>query len=102
MIAEVYGFGSYFKGSQKFKDIDLLIVHTSSDYHSCLEAISLKRAIVGTIDMADVSILSKSEEQSFNFIDKSKAILLYVYEGESKSLAAKEILKNVQAHGVTH
>jgi len=98
LIAAVYGFGSYFKGAATFRDIDILVVHNSNSYESCLDAISLKRAIITTIDGVDVSMLSQSEEQNFNFIDKSQAFLLYEYKGGNKGFAAKEILEKVQAH----
>ena len=65
------------------------------------KAISLKRAIVTTINEVDVSILSKSEEKYFNFIDKSKATLLYIYSDGSERLAARDILKSIQKHNNT-
>lgn len=76
MSISIYGFGSFFNGSGKFKDVDLLIIHDSNCYESCLEAISLKREILDNIDNTDVTMLSKSEEFQFKFIEKAYAIPL--------------------------
>lgn len=101
LIAEVYGFGSYFKGASTFEDIDILIVHNSNSYESCLDAISLKRAIVAIIDGTDVSMLSKYEEQDFNFIHKSQAVLLYECKEDNKDVAAKAILGKIKVYRKT-
>lgn len=76
MNMKIYGFGSFFNGSEIFGDIDLLIIHSSNSYESCLDAIALKQEIVAHIDNADVTMLSKSEEFQFKFIEKTHAIPL--------------------------
>jgi hypothetical protein len=97
LSAEIYGFGSYFKNLEEFRDIDILIVHGSNSHESCLKAISIKRAIFAVIDGIDVSMLSKSEEQQFGFIDKSQAILLYKCIGEN-GFSEKILLEKINAH----
>lgn len=100
-MTSVYGFGSYFNDAGVYQDMDILIVHSSSEYRSCLEAISFKRAIVREISDADVSILSKSAESEFNFIEKSQAILLIeFYECDNKS-ALIELLRKVGTYKKT-
>lgn len=84
----IYGFGSYFSESKLYRDIDILIVHDSSDYQSCMQAIKCKKLILKEIDKSDVSILSKSEELDFDFISKSRAVLLgEIDEGSIENIA---------------
>jgi hypothetical protein len=73
---KIYGFGSYFSNKKSYGDIDILIVHESNEYQSCIKALEYKKLILKNIDNSDVSILSKSEELDFNFISKSQAVLL--------------------------
>ncbi len=97
----VYGFGSYFKGSSLYQDIDILVVHSSIDRTSCLEAISLKKSIVKEIEKVVVSILSKSAELDFNFIEKSKAILLHEFNGDYRQSALENIVHKIHSHRKT-
>jgi len=97
----VYGFGSYFKKTGVYQDIDILIVHTSTDYISCLEAIYLKKIISQEIEKAGISILSKSAELEFNFIEKSQAILLIEFEGDYREPILTEILHKVHTYKKT-
>lgn len=89
----LYGFGSYFDDSCSHNDIDLLIVHDSIDRKSCLNAISFKKHIAKEIRIADISILSSSAELEFDFIVKSKATLIFEFEGEYKEFMFREISK---------
>lgn len=98
MTISVFGFGSYFKGANVSQDIDILIVHSSTDYNSCLEAISLKKAIVQEIGNADVSILSKTAELEFDFIQKAQAILIAEFIGSYRKSALIEIFQKVHAY----
>jgi len=91
----LYGFGSYFDDSHSHNDIDLLIVHDSIDRESCLNAISLKKHIAQEITNADISILSKSAELEFDFVVKSKATLIFEFEGEYRESMFGEISKAV-------
>lgn len=94
---QVYGFGSYFHGNSSYQDIDILVVHTSTDRVSCLKAISLKKSIIKKIEKAGVSILSKSAELEFDFIKKSKGILLYEFNGDYSESDFKNILDKVHS-----
>ena len=69
----IYGFGSFFSKLPVFEDIDLLIVHKSTSYDSCQFAIWCKKYLLSKISVADITILSKSEECQFSFLAKSKA-----------------------------
>lgn len=95
LLAEVYGFGSYFKGSKVFNDIDILIVHNSNERKSCLEAISLKNNLIEKIDKVSITMLSKSEEVGLNFISKASAKYLLSYSGSNlcEIVAAIEVMK---------
>jgi len=97
----VYGFGSYFKETDAYQDIDILIVHALTDYISCLEAISLKKSIAQEMENTDISILSKSAELEFNFIEKSKAFLLIEIEGGYSDSVLTEILHKVHTYKKT-
>ena len=97
----VYGFGSYFKGSPLYQDIDILLVHTSTDYSSCLEVIALKKDIAQEIGESEITILSKSAESEFNFIEKSQAILLSKFEDGNKARFFKELVSKVRAYKKT-
>lgn len=81
MLASIYGFGSYFKGSSSFSDIDILIVHNSNSVASCLEAISLKNGLLERVDKASITMLSMSEEAELDFVRKASAIYLLSYDG---------------------
>lgn len=81
MTITVYGFGTYFRDSPSYHDIDILIVHSLTNHRACLDAISLKKIITLEIDKADVVILSRSAEAEFNFIEKSRAIFIHEITG---------------------
>lgn len=70
---DVYGFGSFFRKSAKFQDIDILIIHRSIEYKSCQLAIWCKRILMSKITNADITILSRREEQNNSFIARSNA-----------------------------
>lgn len=93
----VYGFGSYFKSSETFNDIDLLIVHESCDRDSCLNAIRLKREIIKRIENADVVMLSMTEEVCFNFIERSYAIPLILCESDFNENVLNELSSKIHS-----
>lgn len=95
MLADVYGFGSYFKGSITFNDIDILIVHNSNERMSCLDAISLKKKLIEKVDKVSITMLSKSEEAGLNFINKASARYLLSYDGSNLS----EIVSAIEVMG---
>lgn len=57
-------------------DIDLLIVHKEIDKISCQFAIKCKRMLLETVSIADITVLSESEERQFQFINTARAIRL--------------------------
>lgn len=97
MTTLVYGFGSYFQKKDTFNDIDILIVHLESDEASCHEAISLKNSMKIEMPIVDISILSKSAEIEFNFINKSRAALIYKYDNKHTRQNVVEIVKIVNS-----
>lgn len=82
-LADVYGFGTYFKGALNFNDVDILIVHNSTNFESCKVAISLKKKLLARIEKVSVTMLSKSEESELNFIEKASAKHLSSYNGKN-------------------
>lgn len=100
MATCIYGFGSYFNSKNYHNDIDILIVHDSKDTHSCFEAISLKKEILENLENADITILSKNAEVEFNFIEKSKASLIYKYNKGNKKSVIKKIMAAI--HAIKH
>lgn len=97
----IYGFGSFFNGSEIFNDVDLLVVHSSNSYRSCLEAITLKREIISQIDNADVTMLSRSEEIKFNFVKKAMAIPLGSYTEEEKENIVRDLKIKIRSTRIT-
>lgn len=89
----IYGFGSYFKSSTSYGDIDFLIVHDSISSESCLMAINIKKTILKEIYGASVTILSKSSEENFDFIKVSEAILLGTVDEEKAETCINEIVR---------
>ena len=82
----IYGFGSFFDKMAEFRDIDILILHQSTSYQSCQFSIWCKKYLLANVFRADVTMLSKSEERQFSFIEKSKARHLgNVYERSAKN-----------------
>lgn len=93
----IYGFGSFFNGSENFNDVDLLIIHGSNSYESCLNAIVLKLEILSRIANAHVTMLSKTEEYKFNFIEKAMAIPLGWYSEIEKEKIVSELKIKIQS-----
>lgn len=89
----IYGFGSYFKSTIPYKDIDFLIVHDSISSESCSKAIYVKKMILKEIVGASVTILSKSSEDGFDFIKVSEAILLGEIDEEKANPCINEIIE---------
>lgn len=92
----IYGFGSYFLSTQPYRDIDLLIVHDSISKTSFLKAINLKKIILKEIDGADVTILSKSSEEGFDFINVSEAVLLGDMDEDESEVRIEEISQKIK------
>jgi len=72
----VYGFGSFFKGKARPRDIDLLLVHRSTGLASSMFAIDCKAQIKSELPAADVVMLSQAEAESLDFLERAKAIKL--------------------------
>lgn len=72
----VYGFGSLFTGAAQPRDVDLLLLHRSTDKESCQFAIACK-ALIKTLDpAADVLMLSQEEAASLGFFQRAETVLL--------------------------
>lgn len=69
----VFGFGSYFRGDDTARDIDLLIVHDNLSNESCALAIRCRRYLSEMVGNAHITILSKTEEEHFDFLTTSRA-----------------------------
>ncbi|TNB48193.1 hypothetical protein FF124_07600 [Martelella lutilitoris] len=74
--SEIYGFGSAFTISDKARDIDLLIVHKSTDFASCLFAITCKQRLIASVFDAHITMLSENEEKHCDFIETAQALRL--------------------------
>lgn len=79
----VYGFGSFFKGKARPSDIDLLLVHRSTDFASSKFAIACKAQIKSALPSADIVMLSEAEAESLDFLGRAKAIKLENVRAES-------------------
>lgn len=72
----VYGFGSFFNGSVRSSDIDILLVHRSTERASCVFAIECKRVIREKISEADVTMLSTAEANSQRIFARADLTLI--------------------------
>lgn len=72
----VHGFGSFFRNVCDARDIDLLLLHRSTDPISCEFAIRCKAYLEHVLPTADIVLLSQNEEQEIQFLAKSKAVVL--------------------------
>jgi hypothetical protein len=72
----VYGFGSFFNGMAQPRDIDLLLVHRSTDFESCKFAIDCKAQIKSALPSADIVMLSQAEAEGLDFLERAKAVKL--------------------------
>lgn len=80
----VYGFGSFFKGKFNPNDVDILLLHRSTDRESCQFAISCKTHLKRLLPEADIVMLSAVEARGNNFLAKSEAVALEMLkEGEA-------------------
>jgi|SRR5690554_305676 len=98
---KIYGFGSYFSSKTSYRDIDILIVHESDACEPCMKAIEVKRNILNEIEGANVSILSKSAEEYFNFVSTSHAILLGTVDENDFLSSVDKIVSDVAAFRAT-
>ena len=87
----VYGFGSYFGENTKHQDIDILIIHQSTEYKSCKLAIWCKQMLISRIAKPDITILSRSEEKQHSFITRSNAC----YIGKVRKSSADDDLLSI-------
>lgn len=71
----LFGFGSYFKHIY-YRDIDLLIIHSTLNNPSIRLAILVKNKILNRIPEADITMLSVQENNKLRFIEKSRAIFI--------------------------
>lgn len=98
-VAQVYGFGSYFETPETAKDIDLLILHESTDERSCKFALRCKAALLKSEPRADIRILSKAEEKQTGFIATAKARLVgTIHSAEENSLKVNFLLDDCTDH----
>lgn len=89
----LYGFGSYFSFDKLcINDIDLLIIHENISEASCSRAIKCKKHLIKKIDRADITILSKIEEQRLRFIEKSNAIPIGTIDCNNAAESIEEIV----------
>ena len=63
----VYGFGSFFKSSTH-NDIDILVLHESTDTDSCNFALTCKNVFELNLTNTHITVLSIHEEKQFNFL----------------------------------
>ncbi len=76
-IIIIYGFGSFFGENQgEARDIDVLLLHENISDVSARVAIDCKILLRKFVPNVHIVILSKKEENEFDFIEKSHAKLI--------------------------
>lgn len=103
----VYGFGSFFKGKTRPSDIDLLLVHRSTDFASSKFAIDCKAQIKSALPSAYIVMLSQAEAESLDFLERAKAIKLANVSVESmdadvRALASRLLRRWLRRKESTH
>lgn len=82
---QVFGFGSFFKGSKSYNDIDLLLLHTDLSPDSRQFAVACKRTLSGSPLNLHITMLSSPEEKSLKFLERSSATKIHAIH--SKKIA---------------
>jgi hypothetical protein len=73
---KVYGFGSFFTGEGQPNDLDLLLLHRSTDAASCQFAVDCKIEIRLAFPNADIVMLSQEEAAGNEFLARSNAVVI--------------------------
>ena len=93
----VFGFGSFFCGDENAQDIDLLLIHQSTDIRSCRLAIDCKRHFLRMLPRADVVMLSIGEAKRNGFIARSGAIALGTLDSENIEATVQELVSQIRS-----
>jgi len=72
----VFGFGSFFNRETQPHDIDLLLMHRSTNFESCKFAIDCKSQLNSALPSADIVLLSQAEAEGLDFLKRAKAVKL--------------------------
>lgn len=97
-VVRVYGFGSYFTGTDKPRDIDLLMIHKSVDKASCEFAITCKCMLIRHLPMADIVLLSEQEAEQNCFIARSSAVPIGHIESEEVAEQVSSLVQSIKFH----
>ncbi|MGX1692330.1 hypothetical protein [Brevundimonas naejangsanensis] len=95
----VYGFGSFFRGAKKPGDIDLLLIHRSTDQASCLFAVECKRHFQRHLPHVEVVMLSAIEAEQNEFISRAEAIRLATIDSDSSESQVLDLARRIAASG---
>ena len=95
----VYGFGSSFRGSERPQDIDLLLLHRSTEGASCHFAIDCKRDFQRHLPDVDVVLLSIVEARNNGFIARASAIRLGVIESDKREAQVRALSLQIASQG---
>lgn len=93
--ARLYGFGTYFVGTNCSNDIDVLILHNSNDELSCQFAVECKNSLRRYINSVHVTILSLSEEREFDFRKISRARYIGIVKAHSIDENISDIVSSI-------
>ena len=91
----VYGFGSFFNGKARPRDIDILLLHRSTDFASSKFAIDCKARIKLALPSADIVMLSQAEAESLDFLERAKAIQLHKVSAESMDADVRALASRI-------
>jgi hypothetical protein len=94
----VYGFGSFFNGKAQPHDIDLLLLHRSTDFESCKFAIECKAQLKLALPSADIVMLSQAEAKGLNFLKRAKAVKLTDLSSDSMDANLQTLVHRLLDH----
>lgn len=94
---KVYGFGSFFACGDRPNDLDLLLLHRSTDAASCQFAVNCKTKIMLILPTADIVMLSESEADDHQFLMRSGAIALGELNSEALDAQVQALANRIRA-----
>lgn len=80
---QIFGFGSFFKGSKSYNDIDLLLLHKDLSPYSRQFSITCKRILSGSPLNLHITMLSTPEEKSMRFLERSSATKIHAIHSKN-------------------
>ncbi|WP_433692417.1 hypothetical protein [Herbaspirillum seropedicae] len=93
---QIFGFGSFFRGSITYNDIDLLLLHSDLSPQSRQFALACKRGLSSSGFKLHITMLSSPEEKSLRFIERSSAEKIHTIRLDEMDEGIQRLLKIIK------